>query len=92
MNLGETDAEMIVSGIDDSGSTPGMDVSFTVPAGKVVAVKASDLESGADTLEGALGDGTGKWQLTVRSNVPVKVMSILENPTGHLTNLSTIPY
>ena len=92
MNLGEEDAEIMVSGMDDLGSTPGMDVSFTVPAGKVVALKASDLESGADMLEGALGDGTGKWQLTVRSNVPVKVMSILENPTGHLTNLSTISY
>ena len=56
-------------------------------------MKASDLESGTgeDIMSGALGDGTGKWQLTVRSNVPVKVMSVLENPTGHLTNLSTTP-
>ncbi len=104
MNLNGEPAEVVISGVDDLGSSPGTDVSFTVPAGKVRTIKASELESGErefsgtetgfgdEALEGALGDGIGKWQLTVESNIPVKVMSVLENPTGHLTNLSTIPY
>ena len=38
-----------------------------------------------------LGDGSGKWQLTITSDVPVVAMSLLRSPTGHLTNLSTAP-
>ncbi|MDE0151928.1 MAG: hypothetical protein OXK80_05490 [Bdellovibrionales bacterium] len=103
INLGEEDADIVVSGIDDSGSSPGTDVSFMVPAGKFRAITAQELETGVrefsemetgfedESIEGALADGTGKWQLIVQSSVPVFVMSILETPTGHLTNLSTTP-
>lgn len=103
INLGEEDADIVVSGIDDSGSSPGTDVSFIVPAGKFRTITAQELETGVrefsemetgfedEAMEGALEDGTGKWQLIVQSSVPVLVMSTLETPTGHLTNLSTTP-
>ena len=99
MNLSEEDAEIIVSGIDDLGESPGTEVSFTVPAGKFRNIRAQELETEErefsetdESLEGALGDGTGKWQLTVKSNVPVVIINILKNSsTGHLTNISTIP-
>lgn len=99
MNLSEEDAEITVSGIDDLGESPGTEVSFTVPAGKFRNIRAKELETEErefseidEFLEGILGDGTGKWQLTVKSNVPVVVMSILKNSTtGHITNISTIP-
>ena len=99
MNLSEEDAEVTVSGIDTNGESPGTEVSFTIPAGKFWNITAQELETGErksseidEFLEGALGDGTGKWQLTVKSNVPVVVMSILKHlPTGHLTNISTTP-
>ena len=39
----------------------------------------------------AFGDGTGKWRLQARANSPIIVMNLMETPTGHLTNLSTIP-
>ena len=42
-------------------------------------------------LQGALGDGAGKWRLTVESSEPILAMSLLASPTGHLTNLSTAP-
>ena len=46
----------------------------------------------ARELEAAgLGDGEGKWQLLVESEEPIRVMSLLSAPTGHLTNLSTAP-
>ncbi len=91
-NLNEEDAEVVVSGMDGAGNTPGTDVTFTVPANKTRRVTSKALEFGMDDLEGALGDGLGKWQLIVRSNVSLIVMSLLENPTGNLTNLSTTPY
>ncbi|MDD9961867.1 MAG: hypothetical protein OXU70_07210, partial [Gammaproteobacteria bacterium] len=39
-------------------------------------------------VEGALGDGAGKWRLKVASDGPIHVMSLLRSPTGHLANLS----
>ena len=34
---------------------------------------------------------SGKWRLRVTPAQPVEVMSLLSSPTGHLTNLSTVP-
>ena len=51
---------------------------------------AQVLEAGTG-LDGRLGDGAGKWRLTVASNVDIQVMSLLRSPTGHLANLSTVP-
>ena len=36
-----------------------------------------------------LGDGRGKWRLSVSAGAGVLVQSLLESPTGHLTNLSS---
>ena len=36
----------------------------------------------------ASGTGKGKWRLSVSADRPIQVMSLLELPTGHLTNLS----
>ena len=91
INLTEQDAAVSVSGMDGRGNAPGTNVSFTVPAGKTHRLSSQQLEAGAEGLTGALGDGSGKWQLIVKSDVSLIVMSLLENPTGHLTNLSTAP-
>ena len=90
VNAGEQAAEVTISGIDDRGASPGGDVRVSVPAGAARTLAADALESGAG-LQGALGDGTGKWALRVASDTPVLVMSLLQLPTGHLTNLSTAP-
>ena len=42
-------------------------------------------------LRGALGDGAGKWRLTVSSDGQVEAMSLLESPSGRLANLSAPP-
>ena len=52
-------------------------------------VNRSDAEA-AVTITG-LDDGAGRWRLTVASDQPLAVMSLLQSPTGHLTNLSTAP-
>ena len=90
INLGGTDAKVLVRGTDDAGETPGSGVEVAIPAGAAQTLSADDLESGSG-LEGALGDGLGKWRLLVESEGLVVGMSLLESPTGHLTNLSTGP-
>ena len=89
VNATDEEADVSITGIDDAGADAGP-VTFTIPAGTSVELTAADLESGTG-LTGALGDGTGKWRLQVRSETPLVALSLLESPSGHLTNLSTVP-
>ena len=89
VNAGQEAAAVTITGIDDSGASPGSAVQVSVPAGTARAYTAAELESGGEGLEGALGDGVGKWRLEVASDQPIRVLSLLSSPTGHLTNLST---
>ena len=89
-NPGDAAAEVTISGIDDAGASPGTSIEVEIPAGESLTLSASDLETGAG-VDGALGDGTGKWRLEMTSDEPIMAMSLLSSPTGHLTNLSTVP-
>ena len=91
VNAGDDEAHVMVAGLDGDGMPGAGEVRLSVPPGGTRTVSARELEDGGDGLEGALGDGGGKWQLTVMSDVPVTAMSLLRSPTGHLTNLSTAP-
>ena len=91
VNAGEEVAAVTIVGTDDQGLSPGADVLVTVPAGGTRTYTAQELEEGAEGLEGSLGDGAGKWRLRVTSDQPIRVLSLLSSPTGHLTNLSTAP-
>ena len=84
---------MTIAGVDDDGVSPGTAVRARVPAGSARRLTSSELETGeSDVIDGgALGDGKGKWRLQIDSDRPVRVLSLIENPTGHLTNLSTAP-
>ncbi|MCY4342763.1 MAG: hypothetical protein OXE83_04220 [Gammaproteobacteria bacterium] len=92
VNPGDAPAAVTVRGVDDAGASPGGPVRFRVPAGGAREFDAAQLEAGDPDLEGALGDGEGKWRLAVESDAPVAAMSLLESAsTGHLTNLSSGP-
>ncbi len=91
INAGDEAAQVTISGVDDAGQVSAGRVRLSLPAGKVRTVTAQALEAGADGLDGALGDGFGKWSLDVSSDTPIVVLNLLESPTGHLTNLSTRP-
>ena len=91
VNTGDEATEVVITGIDGGGNAPRADVRLTIPGGQSRTVTAQELESGGEGIEGALGDGRGKWQLNVRSDRPILAMSLLASPTGHLTNLSTAP-
>ena len=91
VNPGSTTAEVTITGRDDAGEiAPRGTVRLTLLARTSRFLSAQTLESGIG-LDGRLGDGAGKWRLSVVSNVAIQVMSILSTPTGHTTNLSTTP-
>ena len=89
VNPGEAAAEVSIVGVDARGESPGSEVTTTIPAGAARTFTSTVLESGGEGLEGALGDGEGKWRLTVDSAQPLVVMSLLADTMGSLTNLST---
>lgn len=91
VNPGDDAATVTVAGIDDKGDPGAGEVGFAVPAGRSRTVAAWELEDGGADLDGALGNGAGKWWLAVTADAPVLAMSLLRSPTGHLTNLSTAP-
>ena len=91
VNAWTEDAEATVTGVDDTGRSPGEPVRLTVPAGTSCTVDAAQLESGTGLACGlpqeGLGDGSGKWRLTVASEPPLVAMNLLSSSTGHLTSL-----
>lgn len=91
VNPGEMDATATVEAVDDRGSPSSGTVLVSIPAGEARTFSAAQLEAGDTGLDGALGDGVGKWQLSVEADGPLIVMSLLQSPSGHLTNLSTGP-
>ena len=85
VNLSDTAVSATITGTDDRGN-PGLGaVTERVGANGAVMLTARELETRG------LGDGDGKWRLAVTAPGPILVMSLMESPTGHLTNLSTAP-
>ena len=91
VNPGAKNARVRIEGIDDDGEPSDGAAVLHVPAGASRTVSAKELEEGGRGLVGAFGPGTGKWRLVVSSGQVVEAMSLLASPTGHLTNLSTVP-
>ena len=90
VNPGVVDAEVVIAGLDDLGRPPpNGGVRLTLPAGEARTISAQDLERSGTGFKGRFGDGSGKWQLSVSANRSIQVVSLLESPTGNLTNLST---
>jgi hypothetical protein len=92
INSGLSSAAVTISGVDDAGNPhPGTDLTFNLSGGSVKKITASELENGSSEkgLAGGIGDGQGKWRLTVTADGPVTVQSLLETPAGFITNLST---
>ena len=92
VNPTDAEAEATVTGTDDSGGSPGEPVVLTLPAGSACEVDAAELESGRGLACGepqaGLGDGAGKWRLSIASEAPLVAMGLLSSPGGHLSNLS----
>lgn len=91
VNPNSSDVQISLRGRDDAGALGGS-ATLTLAAGHAVMLSAQDLEAGnaGIGLSGGFGDGSGKWTVSVAANLPVRVMSLLNDPQGFLTNLSTI--
>ena len=89
INPGSSRATIEITGLDDNGRAPPLGpVRLTLDAGNALILTAGHLENGHSRITGRLGAGAGKWRLSVSADRPIQVMSLLELPTGHLTNLS----
>ena len=91
VNPGEATAQVTITGIDDLGEGSEGEVAVGVPAGASRTLASQELEAGGDWFEGSLGDGAGRWQLSVESDQPIMVLNLLSSPTGQITNLSSEP-
>ena len=95
INPGATATRVTITGIDGDGEPAPGDVRLEIRAGAARTISAAELESGGAGIGGALGDGAGKWRLTITpddpEDEPVHALSLLSTPSGHLTNLSTAP-
>lgn len=87
INPGDSDVNVTIVGTDDSG-VAGDEVTLVLTANGATRLTATDLENGASNIDGELGDGTGKWSLSVSADGPIQVMSLMSTPSGHLSNLS----
>jgi len=82
-----------ITAVDDNGDpAPGGQITFDLDASATREISAKVLEEGiiADGLVGMFGNGTGKWRLSISADVDFEVMSLLDTPTGFLTNLSRV--
>ena len=93
INLGEQEAAITIRGTDDQGQTPDGTAQLSLPSRSARMLTAQQLESGEGEglTGGGLGDGGGKWRLTVEADQAIQAMNLLETPGGLLVNLSTVP-
>ena len=93
VNKAATPTDIEIDAFDDDGfAAPGGIVSTTLGPLASLQLTAQDLEQGnsAKGLFGSLGDGTGKWQLGVRANGRIEVLSLIRTPDGFLTSVNDV--
>ena len=89
VNPGDAAADVIIGALDDQGdAAPEGEVTVSVAAGTAVVLSAQALEQGGEGFHGRLGDGAGKWRLTVRSEHFLHVQSLVRGSGGYLASLS----
>ena len=89
-NLADATATVTISARDDRNDpAPRGSVRLALPARAARMLSAQQLEGGtAPDAQGRLGDGVGKWKLSVSANRPLQVMSLMRTASGNLTNLT----
>ena len=92
VNPNASQVDITITGLDDDGQAGIGAVRLRLAAGAAATLSAEQLEQGDGEvgLDGRLGDGQGKWRLSVSSNMGIWVMNLLESPSGHLSNLSAV--
>ncbi|MBO6656089.1 MAG: DUF1588 domain-containing protein [Pseudomonadales bacterium] len=91
MNTSNNVATVTISATDDDGApAPGGDVTMTLSPNQTQHVSIADLESGNINagISGMLGDGNGRWRMTVASTDTLEVMSLVETTDNLMANIS----
>lgn len=93
VNPNNATATISIYGVDDSGvrhPSQGA-LALTIAPQQAVQLLSSELESGVidKGLSGALGDGVGKWNIVATSDIPIKVLNLLFDPNGFISELPT---
>ncbi len=93
VNLAHKKAHVSITGMNDHGGSSSGMVELTVPVGGAKMVRSKMLEmmthrDDMDDTKGELGAPMGKWRLKVTSPQSIKVMSLIDTPTGHMSNVS----
>ena len=82
-----------ISAIDDQGitfpSTGTVEVDIAPFGAITLSMAELELGSGNPAVRGALGDGSGKWRMTIAANNPIGVMSLIFAPNGYLSNVTS---
>ena len=93
VNPGGAGANIELYGIDDAGvvSRAGP-VALRLPPEGALHIDAEDLERGNEGkgLTGRFCDGGGNWQLVVRSDRPLTIMSLAGTPDGFVSGLDDL--
>lgn len=73
-------------------AAPGGDLTFTLGPNESKQFNSLDYENGnaGKGLTGGLGDGTGKWQCLVTSDLDLEVMSLIRTPDGFVTSVTDV--
>ncbi|CAM3948339.1 putative kinase inhibitor protein [Vibrio aerogenes CECT 7868] len=88
-NVDNKRATVKITGKDDKGRSFGP-VILSVTAQHIAEITAEELEKGSNIdLSSGLGNGSGKWRLSVSSKENIRLMSLLKDPKGHVSNLSS---
>ena len=85
VNTEAVPGKWMTGGYDDHGTWHPMANAVVLRPGHALTLTVAELEG-----THGLGDGHGKWRLRARG-FPWYAMSLLANPGGHLTNLSSVP-
>ena len=88
INPGGRPASVTIAGLDDIGVPGDSSIQLTVAARAAEMLTTEQLEEGDRRFSGRLGDGGGRWQLSVSSDAQLHVMSLMKSRSGHLTNVS----
>ena len=90
VNLTANTGLVTITGVDDAGVPSSSTMTFTLGPNQSKQINAQEIEGGNPNkgLTGSLGNGAGKWFLTVASTLDMQVMSLIRTPDGFLTNLS----
>lgn len=84
-------AEVSISAFDDSGVRHPVQgfLALEIPPQQAVQLTSRDMEEGAagKGLVGKMGAGVGKWRVSLSSNEAIKVLNLLHDPNGFISEI-----